>query len=80
MLRLDPSDPNQLSHALHRAIRDSGLTLEEISQRLESDYGVQLSPSGISKAVWLGSVRLQRALQIFAVCGVTEIEIRSKHD
>ncbi len=78
MPRLDPSDPNQLSHALHRAVRDSGLTLEEISQRLESDYGVQLSPSDISKAVWRGSVRLQRALQIFAVCGVTEIEIRSK--
>jgi len=77
MLRLDPSDPQQLSHALHRAIRDSGLTLDEKSQRLAKTYGVTLSPSGISKAVWRGSVRLQRALQIFDVCGATEIDIRT---
>lgn len=76
MLQLDPSDSKQISHAVHRAVRDSNLTLEQISQRLVKDYGVTLSPSGISKAVWRGSVRLQRALQILAVCGVTEIEIR----
>ncbi len=60
---------------IHRAVRESGLTLEEISQQLAKDYGVTVSPSGISKAVWRGSVRLQRALQILAVCGVREIEI-----
>jgi len=75
MLQLDHSDSKQISHAVHRAVRDSNLTLEEISQRLAKDYGVTLSPSGISKAVWRGSVRLQRALQILAVCGVREIEI-----
>jgi hypothetical protein len=76
MLQLDPSDSKQISHAVHRAVRDSNLTLEEISQRLVKDYGVTLSPSGISKAVWRGSVRLQRALQILAVCGVTEVHIK----
>jgi hypothetical protein len=80
MLQLDPSDSKQISHAVHRAVRDSNLTLEEISQHLAKDYGVTLSPSGISKAVWHDSVRLQRALQILAVCGVTAIEIRAKLD
>jgi len=75
MLRLDPCDSKQISHAVHRAVRESNLTLEEISQRPAKNYGVTLSPSGISKAVWRGSVRLQRALQILAVCGVSEIEI-----
>jgi hypothetical protein len=75
MLRLAPSDSKQISHAVHRVVRESNLTLEEISQRLAKDYGVTLSPSGISKAVWRGSVRLQRAWQILAVCGVSEVEI-----
>jgi len=79
MLRLDPSDFKQISHAVHRAVRDSNLTLEEISQRLAKIYGVTLSPSGISKAVWRGSVRLQRALQILAVVGETEIIIGNEH-
>ncbi len=80
MLQLDPNDSKQISHAVHRAVRDSGLTLDEISQRLANDYCVTLSPSGSSKAVWRGSVRLQRALQILAVCGVMEIEIRENSD
>ena len=75
MLQLDPSDSKQISHAVHRAVRDSGLTLDDISRRLAKDYGVKVSASGISKAVWRGSVTLQRALQILAACGVTEIEI-----
>ena len=47
MLRLDPSDSKQISHAVHRAVRESGLTLDEISRRLAKDYGVTVSPSGI---------------------------------
>jgi hypothetical protein len=78
MLQLDPSDSKQISQALHRAIRESGLTLDEISQRLARDYGIEVSASGISKAVWLGSVRFQRALQILAVCGVTDVTIQRK--
>jgi hypothetical protein len=76
MLQLDPKDPDQLSHALHRAVRDSKLTLDEICQRLEQDYGVSVKASAISHAIWRGGIRFQRALQILAVCGVSEVEIR----
>ena len=75
MLQLDPGDSKQISHAVHRVVPDSNFTPEEISQRLFKDYGVTLSPSDISKAVWRGSVQLQRALQILTVCGVREIEL-----
>jgi hypothetical protein len=76
MLILDPSDAEELKFALNKAVKQSGLTLEQISQRLEHEYGVKLSPSAISHAIWRGSIRLQRALQILAVYGVTEVEIK----
>jgi transposase len=76
MLQLDPEDPDQLSHALHRAVRDSKLTLDEICQRLEQEYGVSVTASAISHGIWRGGIRFQRALQILAVCGVSEVEIR----
>jgi hypothetical protein len=76
MLILDPSDAEELKFALNKAVKQSGLTLEQISKRLEHEYGVKLSPSAISHAIWRGSIRLQRALQILAVCGVTEVEIK----
>ena len=48
---LDPNDPQELSFALIKAVRMSGLSLSEISSRLKKDYGVVLSPSGISHAI-----------------------------
>jgi len=53
-----------------------GLTLAEISERPEQEFCETLSPSAISHAIWRGTIRFQRALQILAVCGVTEIEIK----
>ena len=76
MLALDPNDPEELKFALSKAVKQSGLTLEQIAQRLEDEYGEKLSPSANSHAIWRGSIRPQRALQIFAVCGVTELEIK----
>ena len=76
MLILDPSDPEELKFALNKAVKQSGLTLEQIAQRLEDEYGEKLSLSAISHAIWRGSIRFQRALRILAVCGVTEVEIK----
>lgn len=45
MLELDPHDPQELSFALIKAVRKSGLSLSEISTRLKKDYCVVLSPA-----------------------------------
>ena len=78
MHQFDPSDAEEMAFALKKAVRKSGLTLTEITERLEQDYGVKLTTSAISHVVWRGTIRLQRALQILAICGVTEIEIKQK--
>ena len=75
MLLLDPHDSQELAFALHKAVKRSGLSLGEISERLEQEYGVKLTVSGLSHVINRGPIRLQRALQILVVCGVTEIEI-----
>lgn len=59
-----------------KAVRMSGLSLFEISARLKKEYGVTLTPSGLSHAINRGTIRFQRALQILAVCGVSEDQIK----
>ena len=76
MLELDPRDPQELSFALLKAVRKSGLSLSETSASLKKDYGVTLTVSGISHAINRGTIRFQRALQILAVCGVYEVLIK----
>lgn len=76
MLTLDPNDVEELKFALNKAVKQPGLTLEQISRRLEEQYGEKMSPSAISHAIWRGSIRFQRALQILAVWGVTDVEIK----
>ena len=78
MLKFDPSDPEELAFTLHTAVKKSGLTLVQIAERLEQDYGEILSTAVLSRVIWRGTIRFQRALQILAVCGVTEIEIEIK--
>ena len=43
MLILDPKDEMETRYAIHRAVRESGVSLKEISERLDLDYGVTLS-------------------------------------
>ncbi len=76
MLQLDPSDPKKIAFALHKAVRQSGLSLTEIADRLKLEYGVELSVSGLSRVIYRGTIRLQRVVQILAICGVSEVEIR----
>jgi hypothetical protein len=42
---------------------------------MKSDYEVTLTTSALSRSITRGTLSLQRALQILAVCGVSEIEI-----
>ena len=48
MLQRDPSDPLDLTFALKKAVKLSGLSLTEIVERLKQDYGVEITPSGLS--------------------------------
>ena len=75
MLELDPSDPDKLSFALGWAVRQSGLKLGDITEQLDERYGVQITTSALSHVLSRGTIRLQRALQILAICGVSEIRI-----
>lgn len=75
---LDPSDEQELKFSIYKAVRLSGLSNDEICNQLKKDFGVKITSSGLSHALHRGSVRLQRALQILAVCGVTKVEIKTK--
>jgi len=63
-------------YKLKRAVKESGLSRQQICARLKSDYDLELTPSALSRSVTRGTLSLQRALQILAICGVTEIEIK----
>ena len=76
MLQLDPNDPGDTPYKLKRAVKDSGLTLQQICDRMKSDYGIEVTPSAISSSINRGTLSLQRALQILAICGVSEVEIK----
>jgi len=52
------------------------LTHQQICVRLKADYDVSLTTSALSHSISRGTIRLQRALQLLAICGVTEIEIK----
>jgi len=58
-------------------MKESGLSRQEICDSMKVEYGVELTPSALSHAINRGTLGLHRALQILAVCGVTEIGIRS---
>lgn len=77
MIKINPADPEDISFQLHRAVKQSGLTHQQIADELEEKYGVEISVSGVSRNIWRGTLRLQRALQILDVCSVEGIVITS---
>ena len=79
MLQFDPTDPEELAFTLHKAVKKSGLPLVQIAERLEQEYGVKLTESGLSHVITRGTIRFQRALQILAVCGVTGLRSRVRN-
>jgi peroxiredoxin len=76
MLRFHSDDPGDTPFKLKRAVKDSGLTLQQICDRLEAEYGVSITTSALSHSISRGTIRLRRTLQILAVSGVTQIEIK----
>ena len=76
MLEFDPTDKEEIAFELKKAVKKSGLSLTEISECLEKDYGDKISISALSHVIWCGTIRFQRALQILAVCGVKEAKIK----
>ena len=76
MLQFNPNDPGDTPFKLQRALRESGLSLQQVCDRMNTDYGV-LTPSAMSRSFTHGTLSLQRALQILAICGVSEVEIKS---
>jgi hypothetical protein len=78
MLQFDPNDSGDTPFKLQRDIKESGLTLQQICDRLKTGYEVDITPSALSRSISRGTLRLQRALQILAVCGVTEVGVRGK--
>ena len=75
MLQLDPKDSGDTPYKLQRAIKESGLTLQQICDHLKSDYKVNLSPSSLSRSISRGTIKLQLALRVLAICGVGEVKI-----
>lgn len=75
MLHVNPNDPGDTPFKIQRAVKESGLTLQQICDRMKSDYGVEITPSALSRSNTRGTLRLSRALQILAICGVSEINI-----
>jgi hypothetical protein len=65
-------------YKLKRAIKESGLTLQQICDQLDEEYGVKLSTSSLSRTIWAGTIKLQLALQVLAICGVREVEIMGR--
>ena len=76
MLQFNSNDPGDTPYKLQRAVKESGLTYQQICDRMKSDYGIEVTPSAISRSIFRGTLRLQRALQILAICGVSEVEIK----
>ena len=76
-ITLNPADPESISFELHRAVKQSGLTHQQIVEKLEEKYGEKISVSALSHNIWRGgTVRLQRALRIVEICGVEVIEVK----
>ena len=75
-LQFDPNDPGDIPYRLQRAVKESGLSLQQICDRMKSDYGIEVTPSAISRSINRGTLSLQRALQILAISGVSEVEIK----
>ena len=73
MLLLDPHDPQELAFALHKAVKKSGLSHKTFSERLQKEYGAELTVSGLSRIINCDTIRFQRALQILAMSVVVEI-------
>jgi hypothetical protein len=75
MLTFNPNDSGDTPYKIRRVVKESGLTLQQICERLKSDFGVQVTTSALSRSISRGTLRMQREMEILAICGVSEVEI-----
>ena len=76
MLQFDPTDPGDIPYKLQREVKESGLSGQQICDRIKLLYDEEFTTSALSRSINRGTLSLQRALQLLAICGVTEIEIK----
>ena len=76
MLQFNPIDPGGTPYQLQRAIKESGLTRQDVCDCLKTDYEIELSNTSLSRMISRNTIKLQLALQILAICGVTEVKIK----
>ena len=79
LLRLDSHKRVSGIPGVVQSVKLSGLSLTEIVTQLKHDYDVEITQSGLSHNINRGALRLQRALQILAVCGVDQVEIKREN-
>lgn len=58
MVELDTSNPEELAFAISKAVKQFGLTLAEIAERLKQCYRETISVSALSHSIWRGSIWL----------------------
>jgi len=75
MIQLNPNDPGDTPFKLQLALKEAGLTLQQVCDRMESDYKAELTPSAMNRLFTRGTLSLQRALLILAISGVSEVGI-----
>lgn len=51
MLKFNANDPGDTPYKLKRAVKESGLTGQEICDRMKSDFGVKTSRSALSRSI-----------------------------
>lgn len=77
MIKFNPQDPGDIPYKFLRIVKESSLSLQQICDRMKAEFGVELTASAISKNINNGTLSLQRALQLLAICRVSEIGIVS---
>ncbi len=76
MLKIDPSNTEEIVLVLKKAVKQSGMTLAQLADLMEQDFGEKLIPSALSSETWWKTISLQQALQILDICGVSKFELK----
>ena len=48
MLKFNPHDPGDTPYKLQRAVKESGFTLQQVYDRMKTDYDVAITPSALN--------------------------------
>ena len=76
MIQFDPSDSEETVLVLKKAVKQSGITFAQLSERMEQDFGEKLTSDVLNFDDWWKTLSLQQALQILDICGVSEFKVK----